>query len=295
MKVEENAELDLEWCIKDIIDLIKLFKFYVKDYTHDYTNYIYGYLNLMNSFFTLRLKRIKETWNILINVKYINDCIINDRFKKGKLRQQFFNAINWILNTDNKNILINKFPEIIISIKNEVNDFLVNEAYIWFLDYCPDITFDEFKNISDNAFDYDDIWTYESFVWSVVEKNNIDYDISKAKFFEKYPEFKELENKHWLTSLLFNNWEFLKRGNRDWLYYKDYFIYFDELYKFEDIHRYFIPVLLSLWKWLKDKIDTKIRLDFVGTEICSNFVTEKIVSNVITATSTRWITHLLIS
>lgn len=107
---------------------------------------------------------------------------------------------------------------------------------------------------------YIDLWYHEisSLILKEQElKNNIP-DTDKQSFFENYPEFEDLVDKDGLTNISLLECEI----SRYWIYYKDYFLYFDEqIWMISSWYYFFHEFFSAKWHY-SNKTHFKLSLNF---------------------------------
>ncbi len=255
-------KLSFSEMIKLYDGIIRLCREFMQSYTHFLWHKIYWVCSLIHALYMICDENYKDKWILNVEKNFIEDAIIKHNWKVStetiKIFKRIVANLPWESSMTDIKAEMDKINEsMLIEIKKE----LIESSYLGIKDYCQDIVKEDIIARSDEMFNYDDFWWFEWMILEEQRKKNQEPDITKEEFFEKYPEFEKTLDRHWLIDLSFDNFELLKRFNFDWMYYKDYFIYFDDLLLYWD-RKLFLDDFFEfsyLYKW---KNVCKIKLNY---------------------------------
>ena len=255
-------KLSFSEMIKLYDGIICLCREFMQSYTHFLWHKIYGVCSLIHALYMLSNKNYEDTWILKVEKNLVEDAILKHNWKVSEETIKTFKKIvanllwkSSIMNIKDEMDKVNE--NMLIEIKKE----LIEASFLGIKEYCQDITKEDIIARSDEMFNYDDSWWFEWMILEEQKKKNQEPDITKEDFFEKYPEFKKSLDRHWLIDLSLDDYELLRRFNFDWMYYKDYFIYFDDLFLNFD-KKLFLDNFLNFSCSNKWKNVCKIRLNY---------------------------------
>lgn len=182
------------------------------------------------------------------------------------ITQEIINKIYRIRNEDNIKEIEKGLSEIYLSIIKHINENKFENLFWQLWDCISWITKKEVENFQlvNPELKYNELMDK---ILREQELKNKTPNITKEEFFEKYPEFFESIDKDWLVNIsnLEINW------NKEWFYYKDYFIYYDDLFLKLWIINSFIYEYLPFYNKSKSYLQFKIKVNLDKIICKSNY------------------------
>ncbi|MDD2744908.1 MAG: hypothetical protein PHU93_00020 [Candidatus Gracilibacteria bacterium] len=202
-----------------------------------------------------------------------NDLIKNkiiigpNNFNYNKIfTQEVINKIYRIRNEDNFKEIEKKLSEIYLDIVKYINENKFESLFGLLGDCILGITK---KEVQDYQLNNTELKYHElsDKILREQEYKNKTPNITKENFFEKYPEFFESIDKDGLVNIsnLEINW------NKDGVYYKNYFLYYDDLFVELGVRNSFIYEFLPFFDKYKNNLEFKIKLNLDKIISISNY------------------------
>ncbi len=196
-----------------------------------------------------------------------NDIVLKEIFSQGNISlmiveknrlKKFLKTISWLKYEENSDKISEVCDSIYLDLIMYIHDDKKESLISSFSDYFEWID----KNYVREFFEKNSSGKYHellNYLQEEQEKKNVAPCIKKADFLAKYLEFNLLIDKDWLVNISGVDLEIGEYG----IYYKDFFIYYNNIYSEVWIRRDFLDEFLSfrdksVWK----NIEIRILLDF---------------------------------
>lgn len=235
---------------------------FIFNYTHALSLDIYDLFKMLWELYFFIAKNINDK-ELCLGEKDLQEIILEKKIKDW-IKTIFLKLTEWLIGDKNYREILLILEKMMDALKNIIKEELIEISWQEVKQYCFEMEKERIIEKSDKILDYEDLWCFsQEILDKQIEDNNIP-DIAKEDFFELYPEFAEKIDKDELLDLSIDNYDLVKNANTDGMYYKDYFIYYDDFFI---ENKYTVPWFLNFfYDYLKETKDLwnnfRIRLNY---------------------------------